>query len=196
MVILPAPAKTPAPDPGTKHPLTSANSLEGLIAMGMGDFVKRYLLLFVLAFVGTVSAVFTISALHAMNQLAQVEFRSQAASHAANMTIQIERLILRVKDAANYINSDMGAVQLTKVRNSVNGSDYVTDIGYLGTADNQRHSLQTSAPLAAAPEEVRRLTARRNSGPASPSWPAPTIIPACSRTNAATLWCSSRACRA
>jgi hypothetical protein len=66
----------------------------------------------VLAFVGLASALFITSALHGMNQLARVEFLSQAASDAAGLQIEIDHLLIRVKDAANYVNSGAGNQQL------------------------------------------------------------------------------------
>ena len=133
----------------------AANSLEGLIALGMGEFVKRYLLIFVLVFVGVVSTVFTVSALRAMSQLAQGQFVSEADASAADLRVEIDHLLLRLKDAANYVTSDASLLQLAKVQNKVNGSRYVTDLGYITPGDRQRHSLMK--PQDAAPRDIAQI---------------------------------------
>jgi signal transduction histidine kinase/CheY-like chemotaxis protein len=126
----------------------------------MGDFIKRYLLIVVLAFIGVISIVFTVSALRSMNQLAHGQFVSQADADAADVRIEIDHLMLRVKDAANYVSAGEGDMQLAKMRNNVNGSRYVTDIGYISTADLQNRSLMTPALLRARnAAQVRELAA-------------------------------------
>lgn len=152
--------------PTTTLTARGLGAIKKLHASGMGDFVKRYLLGFVLAFVGLASVLFIASALHGMNQLARVEFFSQADSDAAGLQIEVDHLLLRVKDAANYVNSGVGDLQLEKVRNPVNGSRYVTDLGYLATRDGQRHSLAgntDSTPARAG--EVARLAAIAHTQP-------------------------------
>jgi hypothetical protein len=151
----------------------------------------------VLAFVGLASALFITSALHGMNQLARVEFLSQAASDAAGLQIEIDHLLIRVKDAANYVNSGAGNQQLEKVRNPVNGSRYVTDLGYLATQDGQRHSL-AGTPTAPRPARAKSpgWPPSPTASPAMPLWPIPTIIRACSVGTVRMRWCWFRDCRA
>jgi hypothetical protein len=88
---------------------------------------KRYLLAIVLAFVGLLAALFITSALHGMNQLARAEFVSQAASDAAGLRIEIDHLLIRVKDAANYVNSNAPDLAAQKLTGALNGSRYVPD---------------------------------------------------------------------
>jgi len=149
-------------------PLFAATDDTSRTGGSMRTFFKRHLMAIVLGFVGLLSVIFTLSALETMDRLGHAQFVSQTEAHETALRTQIDHLVIRLKDTANYINGNAPDLAAKKLSGALNGSPYVQDEGYLGTDDHLRHSGmgRNAAPSPQAAAEIDSLRALTQARPA------------------------------
>jgi hypothetical protein len=86
----------------------SSAGYDGIALKGgpMSILLKRHLMAIVLGFVGLLAVIFTLSALETMDRLGHAQFVSQTEAHETALRTQIDHLVIRLKDTANYVNSN------------------------------------------------------------------------------------------
>ncbi|WP_068079935.1 hybrid sensor histidine kinase/response regulator [Novosphingobium rosa] len=133
----------------------------------MSIFFKRHLMAIVLGFVGLLAVIFTASALTGMNRLGRAQFQAQAQAHETELRTQIDHLVVRLKDAANYVDAGVETYPAPKLSGSLTGTPYVLDQGYLAVADHLRHSGMNhgAAPSEQATGEIEHLRAMTQATP-------------------------------
>jgi len=114
-----------------------ANGERDYLALVQPNFVIRHLQRIVLALVSLVMCVLLISSGFALKDLVLRQFQSEAHGIGTNAKFEVNKAIIRVKDAANFINSDAAIMVAAKVSGSVRKSSYITDIGYIQASDAQ-----------------------------------------------------------
>jgi hypothetical protein len=103
-----------------------------------------------------------------MDRLGHAQFVSQTEAHETALRTQIDHLVIRLKDTANYVNSNAPDLAAQKLTGALNGSPYVQDEGYLGADDHLRHSGmgRNALPSPQAAAEIDSLRALTQARPA------------------------------